>query len=555
MHHEFTDHEALQALHEAALIIASQSNLQDVLQHIADAARDLLKAEYAALGIADNQGGLEMFIHSGMSDHAAAAMAHLPEGLGLLGAIIKEQKAIRAAPLEQSPYATGFPDHHPQMHSFLGVPIILEGKSVGNLYMTNKIGASEFSEEDQRLAEMLATHAAVAINKAHLRNQEQLKTERLERHTNHLTALHHAARSISQNLELDKVLQQIVDETRQLVNARYAAVGVTNEFGRIDTFVYSGMSEETASRMPHTPRGLGLLGAIIHEQRSIRAPRIHEHEKSSGFPPGHPPMESFLGVPIWSANEVVGNLYLTDKIGATEFSEQDQELAEMLATHAAVAIQNARLYEQVERLAIIEERTRIGMDLHDGVIQSIYAVGLTLESARMALHDPNVDIDPLLEVVGEGLNNAIRDIRNYILDLRPRRFSGDLGEGIRQLVREFQANTMTPVTLHLATGLERLPVKASRTLFLTTQEALANVARHAQASRVDVEVAWTEGRISLTITDNGRGFNLRDKTRRIGHGLANMPTRAKKLGGNFTIASAPGEGTSLTMELPIHNSS
>jgi signal transduction histidine kinase len=222
----------------------------------------------------------------------------------------------------------------------------------------------------------------------------------------------------------------------------------------------------------------------------------------------------------------------------------------MLADHAAVAIHNARLYEQVERLAIIEERTRIGMDLHDGVIQSIYAVGLTLESARMALHDPTADIDPLLGVVGEGLNNAIRDIRNYILDLRPRRFSGDLGEGIRQLVREFQANTMIPVTLHLATGLDRLSAKASRTLFLTTQEALANVARHAHATRVDVEVAWLEGRIALTLTDNGRGFNTRDKTRRIGHGLANMPTRAKKLGGSFTIASSPGEGTSLTMELP-----
>ncbi|MCB0037554.1 MAG: GAF domain-containing protein, partial [Anaerolineales bacterium] len=496
---------------------------------------------------------LEMFVHSGMSEEEAAAMAHLPQGQGLLGALIKEQKPIRAAPLAESPYAAGFPDHHPEMQSFLGVPIILEDKPVGNLYMTNKIGAAEFSEKDQWLAEMLATHAAVAINKAYLHILEEQKTDRLEKHTNHLTALHHAARSISQNLELDKVLQQIVDETRQLVNARYAAVGVTNEFGRIDTFVYSGMSEEVANRMPHTPRGLGLLGAIIHEQRSIRVPRISAHEQSSGFPPGHPPMESFLGVPIWSANEVVGNLYLTDKLDALEFSEQDQELAEMLATHAAVAIQNARLYEQVERLAIIEERTRIGMDLHDGVIQSIYAVGLTLESARMAMHDPNADIDPLLEVVGEGLNNAIRDIRNYILDLRPRRFSGDLGEGIRQLVREFQANTMTPVTLHLSSGLDRLPAKISRTLFLTTQEALANVARHAKASRVDVEVAWTEGRIALTITDNGRGFSLRDKTRRIGHGLANMPTRAKKLGGVFTIASALGEGTSLTMELPIHS--
>jgi signal transduction histidine kinase len=262
-------------------------------------------------------------------------------------------------------------------------------------------------------------------------------------------------------------------------------------------------------------------------------------------------MTSFLGVPILGAGEPLGNLYLTDKIGADAFSESDQKLVEMLAAHAAIAIQNAHLYEQVERLAILEERARIGMDLHDGVIQSIYAVGLTLESARIVLPDEDGESAQLLDEAIVGLNDAIRDIRNFILDLRPRRFSGDLSQGLARLVREFQANTMVPVSLTVSQQLDNLPTTLSRAIFLTTQESLANVARHARASNVTLTLIRAEKSVTLTINDDGIGFEPYDDSRQVGHGLANMQARAEGLGGTFKIRSKLGQGTTITMQLPL----
>ncbi|MCA9979495.1 MAG: GAF domain-containing sensor histidine kinase [Anaerolineales bacterium] len=373
-----------------------------------------------------------------------------------------------------------------------------------------------------------------------------------------LRALHKAALAISQELELNKVLQHIVDVARDLVGAQYAALGVPNDHGFLDAFIFSGMSQEEAKRMPHLPRGRGLLGAMIQEQTSLRVANIASDPRSIGFPEHHPQMSSFLGVPIMNGTKPIGHIYLTNKLDGPEFTEVDQEMVEMLAAHAAIAIKNARLYEEVERLAVVEERTRIGMDLHDGVIQSIFAVGLTLESTRLALAgtgQAGEEASQLLDTAVEGLNDAIRDIRNFILDLRPRRFQGDLGLSISRLTREFQANTLVPLQLDLPESLATLPNRTAHTLFLTTQEALANVARHAKASQVLVQLSWENGNqdIALIIEDNGRGFDPDDSARRIGHGLANMPARAADLGGQFDVISTPGSGTTIRMVLPTEN--
>lgn len=365
-----------------------------------------------------------------------------------------------------------------------------------------------------------------------------------------LIALHEAALAIARDLSLDNVLQHIVEAARRLAGARYAALGVPDTDGRLETFVHSGIAATVVATIPHYPQGLGLLGEIIHTQQSIRLPCLQDHPRSVGFPPNHPPMTSFLGVPIIGGGAAMGNLYLTEKIGATEFSESDQRMVEMLAAHAAVAIQNARLYNQVERLAVLEERTRIGMDLHDGVIQSIYAVGLTLESTRLALPEAPDEVMQLLDRAIMGLNDAIQDIRNYILDLRPRRFRGNLEQGLAQLVREFQANTLTPVTVETVGALDALPTPVARALFLASQEALANVARHARATAVSVRLRVQTDAVTLTIVDNGRGFNIHDQTRHIGHGLANMQARADELRGVFSLHTAPGQGTSITLRLP-----
>lgn len=368
-----------------------------------------------------------------------------------------------------------------------------------------------------------------------------------------LQVLNEAALAIAGELALHKVLQLIVDAVREMTQAEYAALGVPNEAGLLDEFIYSGLPPEEAAQIPHLPHGLGLLGAIIQERKSIRLPRIGADPRSVGFPEGHPPMVPFLGVPIMAGDEMLGNLYLTNKVGGDEFTLSDQVLVERFAVHAAVAIQNARLYEEVGRLAIVEERTRIGMDLHDGIIQSIYAVGLMLETVRLTLPQESVEAKRLLTQAIEGLNDSIRDIRNYILDLRPRRFDGDLEQGLKRLVREFQANTLAQVTFQIepeATIGLSLPV--ARTLFLSTQEALANIARHAQASQASIQLVRQATAVNLTISDNGRGFQPAAASQTIGHGLANMQTRAKSLNGSFNLYAAPGQGTTVEVNLPLH---
>ena len=480
-------------------------------------------------------------------------MLELPQGRGLLGALIREQVTIRLDDLTADPRSGGFPANHPPMSTFLGVPIRAGDEVLGNLYLTDKQSGAVFSDDDERLVELFADHAAIAIRNARRRRLLEDQNRAIATRNRQLDALNEAAMHIARDLALDKALQHIVDAARELIGARYAALGVPNRDGFLDAFIISGMSREEAQAMEHPPEGRGLLGALIAERKPIRLDNIADDLRSVGFPHGHPPMKTFLGVPIRAGDEILGNLYLTDRADGRSFSAADERLVIRLADHAALAIQNARLYEQVERLAVLEERTRIGMDLHDGVIQSIYGVGLTLESARMTMDAEADETRELIEIAMKGLDGAIRDIRSFILDLRPRRFRGNLVQGVSQLVREFQANAMIPVELQLPAeeSLADLPPGMARAAFLTTQEALANVARHARATSVTLTIRLESGQYFEVIDDNGAGFDMDSQSQRIGHGLANMQTRAEELGGHFDIFTSPGKGTRLELRLPL----
>lgn len=367
-----------------------------------------------------------------------------------------------------------------------------------------------------------------------------------------LAALNKAALAISQDLELDQTLQHIVDSACELVSASYAALGVFNSERELETFVFSGLTPEEVNDISSFPEGLGLLGAVLDSPHPIRVADVRKDTRSQGIPDGHPAVTNFLGVPIIARDEVQGNLYLTDKVDGSEFTDADEELITYFASHAAVAIKNAQLYKEVGRLAIIEERSRIGMDLHDGVIQSIYAVGLTLESAQMILEEKPEGARELLSQSIAGLNEAIRDIRNFILDLRPRRFEGDLTAGIARLVREFQANTMVEVNVTDPEELpDSIPPAVSQAVFLTAQEALANIARHARAISVELELNRDAESIWLNVTDDGRGFDVQSQNQTVGHGLANMRARAEELGGKFVVESDVGQGTTIKLQLPL----
>lgn len=361
-----------------------------------------------------------------------------------------------------------------------------------------------------------------------------------------LEAVCQATLKISQVEDLPTTLQQIADTARGLISATYAVLATFEGENRPPNFIFSGVDQFTADAIGHPPEGIGLLGAISQKQKSFRLAQLVNHPDFSGFPPGHPEMNSFLGVPIEMDGSVYGRIYLANKISNQNFSSTDEQILQIFAAHAAVAIQNARLHGQVGQLAITEERTRLGMDLHDGIIQSIYAVGLMLESTKLSLQDNPEDADHLLTQAIEGLNGTIRDIRNFILDLRPYRFQGDLEKGLGRLVREFQANTMVAVTFSASPKLlPRLPASVARSLFLTTQEALANIARHAYAKQViiAIEDQKRERRVALQIKDDGQGFDIAAKSYAIGHGLANMQARAEDLNGSFEIESKLGEGT------------
>ena len=236
-----------------------------------------------------------------------------------------------------------------------------------------------------------------------------------------LAALEAATRAVAAELDVDRVLGVIVDAVRDLVGARYAALGIADGLGRIERFITSGISPEVRAAIGHVPRGHGLLGVIIRDGVTVRTEDLSRDPRRSGFPPNHPPMRSFLGAPVLVKGRSVGNLYLTDKHGGEPFTEDDERLVEMFAVHAGIAIENARLHDQVQRLAVVEERERIGKDLHDGIIQAIYGVGLSLEDVPELVEDEAGRADAVARVdrAIDALNLVIADIRSYILRLRP----------------------------------------------------------------------------------------------------------------------------------------
>jgi len=369
-----------------------------------------------------------------------------------------------------------------------------------------------------------------------------------------LIALHNASLELVKDVSLDHLLERIAKVACEQADARYAALGVLDEDGKLVKFISVGMTDDEIKLIAYPPVGKGLIGELMDTEVPLRVPVIREHPRSSGFPAYHPNMVSFLGVPIRAANHQLGQIYLTEKIGASEFTADDEKIIQMLAAYAAAAIQNARLHENTHRLAVLEERERIGMDLHDGIIQAIYGVGLSLESALHSFEDDPQDAKTRVQRAIESLNQAIRDLRGYILDLRPRQMGNEgLMSGLNRLITEFRANTLANVQLAgTENELKDLPQSHSMVLFHIGQEALANVAKHARAKQVDISLWSTDERVLMEIHDNGKGFEMEKMNASIGHGLANIQTRVRAVGGDVDISSVVDEGTTVLAWVPRH---
>jgi signal transduction histidine kinase len=310
------------------------------------------------------------------------------------------------------------------------------------------------------------------------------------------------------------------------------------------------VSAEERAEIGHIPEGRGLLGVILREGAVLRLNDITADPRSYGFPPHHPRMKSLLGAPVIVGSRIVGNLYLSEKRGDVPFDARDEEMVRLLAAQAAAAVQNADLHERLESVARLEERERIGMDLHDGVIQSIYAVGLRLEDIGDTLPAEAVSSREQVEQSIEDLSRVIRDIRSYIFDLRPQVSEvRDLPEAVSQLAAHCRVNTLMNVNVDIdgyTGGVET--AAAALALFHIAQEALNNIVKHAHAQNVSVVLATREDQVVLEVADDGVGFG--QDTPAEGHGLRNIRDRARSIGADVTWSSAPGGGTIVRANLP-----
>src|SRR3954453_1990641 len=367
-----------------------------------------------------------------------------------------------------------------------------------------------------------------------------------------IEALDAATRAISELADVDIALQVIVDHVRDLVGARYAALGIVDRYGFIEQFITRGIERDVRERIGAPPVGHGLLGLIIREHRSYRIPVIAGHPDSSGFPPNHPPMRSFLGVPVVLEGRAIGNFYLTDKVDAVEFSEDDQRLVEVFARHAAIAIDNARLHAQVRRLAVDDERERIGRDLHDGIIQTLYAVALSLEDVGELMADDRRAAEERVDRAIDSLNDAIGDLRNFIYGLRPELLGRTtLIESIRSLTEELRGTALVDVDVVLdPAAADAVASDVEAELLQLAREALSNVARHANASVVEVQLRSDGRDVILVVSDNGVGFDPARPRSGEHQGLANMARRVSSLDGRLVVESSVGQGTRIIVRVP-----
>jgi two-component system, NarL family, sensor histidine kinase DevS len=353
------------------------------------------------------------------------------------------------------------------------------------------------------------------------------------------------------------VLQLIADRVRDLVDAEYAAIGIVDEAGAIERFITSGISDEQRRSIGDLPHGRGLLGLIIRESTTYRIPEISDHPESYGFPPHHPEMHAFLGMPITSGGVAVGRLYLTNKVGATEFSPDDQELVETFALHAGIAIENARLHDQVRRLAIVDERDRISRDLHDSVIQSIYAQTLALDDVPELIGEDPAEARQRVDEAIDALHAVIRDIRNFIFGLRPVLLeAGTLTDGLHHLATELRRNGGVDVEVAISDErgvIETLSLETVAELMAIGREALTNIARHAAATRATLRLDAAGERLRLEIADDGRGWDTSRLVERGHHGIANMRARSEALGGAFEARSGNGGGATIIVDVPLRS--
>jgi signal transduction histidine kinase len=532
----------LRGLLRANQLIIGDLALPAVLRRIVDAARELVGARYAALGVVSSGGGLAEFIHSGMPADAVEVIGHLPEGKGLLGALIDDPRPIRLRDIADDPRSVGFPPGHPPMHSFLGVPIRIRDEVFGNLYLAES-AAGGFSAEDEELVKALAATAAVAIDNANLYASARLRGEWLQ-----------ASAAITRQVLATEnspsyPLRRIAEHTKDVADADLVMVvrPDPDEDGelRIDVAVGLAADRLVGTRVPVGGTRSGEVLATGEPLRLADPPAGTANLwPAADLVDGGP----VIAVPLHGTAHVHGVLWAARTRGRPPFTADDVDMAASFANQAALAIELADARAEQQRTAMLEERERIAADLHDHVIQRLFAAGLSLQGLAAQVGAGRV-ADRLVGVIDD-LDTTISQIRTTIFALQ--RLPGAAATGIRARLLDV-VTELTP-TLGFEPGVRfagviegQVPGELADDLEAVLREALSNIARHARARSADVEFTVTTDTVTLDVRDDGVGIG--DVTR--ASGLGNLRARAERRGGTFTVQAGTPAGTRLCWSVPL----
>lgn len=515
--------------------LTSNLDLPNVLRRIVEIGKELLNARYAAMGVIGDERRLEQFIHVGMDPEVYEQIDHLPEGKGLLGALIDDPRPVRLETIASDARSSGFPSNHPPMRSFLGVPIRVRDEVYGNLYLTDSLNGA-FSPDDEELAEALAATAGIAIENARLFDDSAYRAR-------WSSALAETARRLMQDDE-DNQLGSIVKEVHDLAGADLVSIGLISDSG--DEIVVeraSGLGgEELTSRS--FPLANTFAGRVIAQGDPVL---VHEHEGLEPDGLGYP---ALLGpsmvIPFGHADRPAGVLIVSRTKERLPFSQKDLDLGVSFASHIGVAVDRAESQRARRRVALLEDRSRIARDLHDHVIQRLFATGLSLQGTAAVLEGEAAE---RITAQVQEIDGAIAQIRQSIFAMRrdPESTTVSVRARILEIVDRV-SDQMESKPRVVFSGPVDLMASGSMTddVAAVVTEALANAVRHAHATKVEISVTAASGEVSIEVTDNGVGPGDSPKL----SGLDNLRHRAESQGGTFAIHQAPGGGTRLAWSVP-----
>ena len=537
----------MRGLLEAVVAIGSGLDLESTLRRIVETAVGLVDATYGALGVIGEDKRLAEFIPVGVSQEEIGRIHHWPEGRGLLGLLIDDPRPLRLTNMADHPASSGFPDGHPPMRSFLGVPVRVRDEVFGNLYLTNKRGGGGFTEDDEAVLVALGAAAGVAVENARL-------YEAARRQQRWIQASAEVIIRLLSGSPPAEVLADITRQARELSGADLAVLALPDEEGRRLTIAYADGDGAEVTRGLVLPAGQSLSGGVLATGEPVTSDDFAADERAAASARGAmsqigPAIVFPLGVP----GNVRGVLTVGRRHGAAPFPPALADVVASFAAQAGVALELAASRAEAERLSLYEDRDRIARDLHDLVIQRLYATGMSLEGTMPMITRPEVASRSTNAV--DAMDLTIKDIRATIFQLQARDTAGrpDLRGDIVNLVEE-----MTPMLgfvpslrLGAALGGEIMPEVTEQAL-AALREALSNAARHAAATQIDVTVdVGVDGMLTVQVTDNGTGIPADGRR----SGLRNLAGRAEKLGGELQLGpadpGAPSPGTRLTWRVPL----